>query len=203
MKLILIFFIFSIFQTVPSSAVPDVEMRITTIEKQMSKRILDLERELIFLKEKDNRAIERLNELDNTVRRQHDEITTLQEHCQKLQRTEESIYSYEVSDSQHVSTIRDDRNGTSEQVVDTDSDKSTTRRKCRYGVIMNDLSLTVYYFYFCKLIHAQYIERYCYNLQPMPKCSIDLGKTVNYNRSINLRFLKRDRDVYFDIGKHT
>ena len=53
MKLILIFFIFSIFQTVPSSAVPDVEMRIKAIEKQMSKRILDLERELIFLKEKD------------------------------------------------------------------------------------------------------------------------------------------------------
>ena len=136
MKIILIFFIFSIFQTVPSSAVPDVEMRIKAIEKQMSKRILDLERELIFLKEKDSRAIERLNELDNTVRRQHDEITTLQERCQKLQRTEESIYSYEVSDSQHIGTIRDDRNGTSEQVVDTDSDKSTTRRKCRYGVII-------------------------------------------------------------------
>jgi hypothetical protein len=56
MKIILIFFIFSIFQTVPSSAVPDVEMRIKAIEKQMSKRILDLERELIFLKEKDSRG---------------------------------------------------------------------------------------------------------------------------------------------------
>ena len=56
MKLILIFFIFSIFQTVPSSAVPDVEMRIKAIEKQMSKRILDLERELISLKEKKRTA---------------------------------------------------------------------------------------------------------------------------------------------------
>ena len=160
MKLILIFFIFSIFQTVPSSAVPDVEMRIKAIEKQMSKRILDLERELIFLKENDSRAIERLNELDNTVRRQHYEITTLQECCQKLQRTEESIYSYEVSDWQHVGTIRDDRNGTSEQVVDTDSDKSTMRGKCRYGVIIYYLLLTVYNFYFWMLIHVQYIEKY-------------------------------------------
>lgn len=188
MKLILIFFIFSIFQTVPSSAVPDVEMRIKTLEKQMSKRMLDLERELIFLKAKDSRAIERLNELDSTVRRQHDEITTLQERCQKLQRTEESIYSYEVPDSQHVGTIRDDRNGTSEKVVDTDSDKSTMRRKCRYGVIIYDLLLTVCYFYFCKLIHAQYIEKYCYHLLLMPKCSIDLGKTVDYNRSKTLDF---------------
>ena len=75
-----------------------------------------------------------MSELENTVRRQHDEITTLQERCQKLQRTEESIYSYEVPDSQHVGTIRDDRNGTSEQVVDTDSDKCTS--KCRYAVII-------------------------------------------------------------------
>ena len=94
------------------------------------------------------------------VRRQHYEITTLQECCQKLQRTEESIYSYEVPDSQHVGTIRDDRNGTSEQVVDTDSDKSTMRGKCRYGVIIYYLLLTVYNFYFWMLIHEQYIEEY-------------------------------------------
>ena len=148
MKLILIFFIFSIFQTVPSSDVPDIEMRIKTLEKQMSKRILDLERELIFLKEKDSKATERLNELDNTVRRQHDKITTLQGHIQKLQREEESVYSYEVPDLQHVGTIRDDRNGTSEQVVDIDSKKSTMRRKCRYGVIIYDLSFNSILFLF-------------------------------------------------------